>query len=80
MQVLKGKRETGFTELYARNFEGATLHRIAESVEGSEAAGEVCVLLLDIGEEGLLQVRFTDDEAALLKVAFNNEGAWVYPE
>ncbi|MCE5242197.1 MAG: hypothetical protein ABFD98_19805 [Syntrophobacteraceae bacterium] len=79
MRVLKGSRESGFSELYAGKFEGASLHRIAESAEGP-GAGEVPVLLLDMGDEGLLQVRLTDDEAAILKVAFNNEGTWVYPE
>ena len=80
MKVLIGSMEAGFKELYARHFEGATLNRIAEPGEGSQSGGDVPILLLDLGEEGLLQVRFTDEEAALLKVAFNNEGAWIYPE
>lgn len=80
MQVLKGTRESGFSEVFSKRFDGAALNRITEAEPGSEATRKLTVLLLDMGEEGLLQVRLTDDEAAILKLAFNNEGTWVYPE
>ena len=79
MKVLRGNRTKGFTELLDTPLAGGAFHRIVmDSEAGSN--GPVPVLLLDVGDDELLQVRLSEDEVALLKLCMKSEGMWVYPQ
>jgi hypothetical protein len=80
MKVFKGNREKGFEELVSFSFRGSSFHRVKMETGVGEGEQDVCVFILDSGQDDLLQVQLSEEEATLFKMALESEGTWIYPE
>lgn len=83
MKVLKGNRSEGFAELLDADFSGISLHNIKVeegAPEGDAAASATFLLLLDVGNDELVQIRLSQKERVLLNAALKSEGSWIYAD